>query len=265
MLTGCGSDDDTTASQATNAQGNQVGSSSTCEVAALKGTYLYEIHGDQQFAEGFVPFLEVGLMTFDGKGGITRIGTDSAQRAERTTTMTYTVDSDCVGELTLGSGASYRATVSPDGDELSFFAAGSVRTQTALDGEAHRVGDSESVTCDADTLSGTYKYRARGSFDNKPHVEHGFEVYDGTKNVTNAYRVAGIDQQERLVGTYTVDESCHATVKYDNGQTLDQYVAPDGSEFYWIQTDGFDKPGIFGGHETRVSTSTSTTITTGTN
>lgn len=259
VLAGCTSDDTKPATSTTGTSSD----SSECGIGALTGTYLYEVHGDQQFAEGFVPFLEVGLMTFDGDGGITRIGTDSTQKTERKTTMTYTVGADCVGELTLSSGASYRATVSPSGDELTFFASGSTRAQTALDGEARRVGTSQSVSCGSETLTGTYQYRARGSLGAKAYIEHGFEVYDGAKNVTNAYRVAGLDEQERLTGTYAIGDDCHATVTYDNGQKLDQYVAPDGSEFYWIQTGGFQAPGIFGGHEHRVSTSTSTTITTG--
>lgn len=260
VVAGCGGEDDTKPAAALD-QG--LSDASTCDASVLSGSYLYEIHGDQQFAEGFVPYLEVGLMVFDGKGGIERIGTDSTRKSEVTSAMTYTVDGSCVGEFKVGSGGSYRATVSPSGDEVSFFAAGSTNVGGALDGEARRVGSSSEISCDASTLTGTYQYRARGAYGGKVHIEHGFEVYDGSGKVTNAYRVAGQDKQERIRGTYEVTKDCRAVVTYENGQKLDQYIAPDGSEFFWVQTGGFAEAGLFGGHEHKVSTSTSNQITTG--
>lgn len=262
---GCAGGDSTPATSAPSTSApstSAISDASRCGPESLKGTYLYEIHGDQQFAEGFLPFLEVGLMVFDGQGSVKRIGTDSNRLEETSTSMTYTVGEDCIGELTTTTGGAYRATVSPSGGEVSFFAAGT-GAQPALDGAAERVSAETSITCDTGTLTGTYQYRSRGSFGDGVHVEHGFEVYDGQGGATNAFRVAGVDTTERLVGTYEVDAGCHAVVTYDNGVTLDQYLAPDGGQFYWIQTDGFEEPGLFGGHEHRVSSSVETLITTG--
>jgi len=277
-LAGCGSDaassqpgSTTTAARAAAktpttkaaaAEVHEVGDASRCETSAVSGDYLYEVHGDQQFEEGFVPVLEVGLMTFDGTGAGTRLGTLSSTRAEARSTFTYEAGKDCVGTITTEAGTVYRATFSPGGDEVTFFAAGS-GVQPALDGAAERMEGEAPPTCDLGTLTGTYQYRARGTLDGKAHVEHGFEVYDGKGGVTNAFRVAGDDQAETLVGTYVVDHDCHAVVTYDSGVKLDQYVSPDGSEFYWVQTAGFEQDGLLGGHEHRVSTSTDDLITTG--
>ncbi|QXC59110.1 hypothetical protein KSP35_11860 [Aquihabitans sp. G128] len=276
-LAGCGSDASsagpttktpaTAAGKATTTAADEaatpaVGDASRCETAAVTGDYLYEVHGDQQFEEGFAPVIEVGLMTFDGKGSGTRLGTLSSTREEAKASFTYEAGEDCVGTITTDAGTTYRATFSPGGDEVTFFAQGK-GSQRALDGAAERMVGEAPPTCDTSTLQGTYQYRARGAFDGQPHVEHGFEVYDGKGGVTNAFRVAGADEQERLVGTYEVDDDCHAVVTYGNGVTLDQYVSPDGAEFYWVQTDGFDADGLFGGHEHRVSTSTDTFVTTG--
>ncbi|MCZ4500634.1 MAG: hypothetical protein JWQ74_3189 [Marmoricola sp.] len=257
-LVGCGADN----SPSPAAHPTSVVAASTCDLGTLDGSYLYEIHGSAQFKQGFAPFYEVGVMAFDGKGGVARIGTDSISRSEATTKMTYQVGADCVGQLTSSSGGTYRATVSPAGDEVTFFAAGDVKAQAALDGGATKVGAEESIDCHAGSLVGTYQYRSRSVVGTSTHIEHGFEVYDGKGAVTNAYRVAGVDKPQRLAGAFVLKDACHAVVTYQDGPTIDEYISPDGAEFYWIQTDAAKEPGFFGGHEHRVSSSTATTITT---
>lgn len=257
LLAGCGDDGDPTPGAAADGVGN----ASSCAVADLTGSYLYEIHGDLQVAEGFVPYLEVGLLVADGEGGVTRTGTNSVDLTEASEDVTFTVAENCVGEFTFADGSAYRVSMSPGGQELTFFAAGSDSAQAYLDGSADRVTSDTEAACDDEVLSGTYQYRARGVFGGQPHVEHGFEVYDGTGAVENVYLVAGQDERTSQAGTFSFRDGCHAVVEYDSGQTLDQYVAPDGSEFYWIQTAGFDAPGFFGGHEHRVSTAVDTALT----
>jgi hypothetical protein len=261
-LAGCGSETPTAARSATTTARAAVTAAPTCSTASFDGMYLFEIHGDIKSSDGYRPALQLGSITFDGKGAGTLTSTSSLNFEETRLDITYETDKRCSGTITDESGASYRATFSPTGEEVSFFAAGA-GAQPNLDGQADRVDDNPSATCDEGSLSGTYQYRARGAFGDQPHLEHGFEVYDGKGKVTNVFRVAGKDEEERLTGTYVVDEDCHAVVTYDTGVVLEQYIAADGSEFFWIQTAGFDEPGIFGGHERRVSTSTDTTITTG--
>jgi hypothetical protein len=258
LVAGCG--DDAPADRSANAA--TTASAARCSTAALRGTYLYEVHGDEQFAGRVVPYLEIGVMHADGHGQIKRLGTQSLTRAQQPTSETFTVDATCSGEIRDADGGRSRATLSPGGEEVTFFAAGHGKVQDELDGKADRVSDA-GPTCSLATLHGTYQYRARGIVGGRVHIEHGFEVYDGHGHVTNAFRVAGVDTREHLTGTYRVDRDCHAVVTYAGNHTIEQYLAPAGDEFYWIQTKGLRRSEMFGGHEHRVSDSTDTTLTTG--
>ncbi len=234
-----------------------------CSTASLKGRYLYEVHGDKRFTEGRLPYLEVGEEVYDGAGRATSTRTDSVTRKDSTDTATYTVDADCRGLVTYASGLVQRVFVSPAGEEFTSFEAGAGAQQTGLDGGATRVSTDPTATCSADSLRGTYSYRARGFYDVALHVEHGFETY-GSAAVTNSFSTVGDDRTQFLTGSYRVDPDCRAHVTYDGGPTFTQYLAPDGSEFFWMQVAGFaekDPAGLFGGHEHRVTTSTDPALT----
>lgn len=237
----------------------------SCALADVRGTYLYEVEGAG--GAGTTPYLEVGLMVADGAGGVRGVGTDSRRLSEVETRFTLRLDDRCRATLHHEDAgrATMELTLAPGGEEFTWFVTGrtGVPDQPLLDGIAQRVDDSTDPSCDAGTLVGTYQYRSRGEYGGRPHVEQGFEVYNGDRVVTNAFRVAGSPGVGRLLGEYQFLEDCHAVVVYENGQTLHQYVAPDGDSFTWIQTDGFSAPGYFGGTERRVSMSTEPAIVLG--
>ncbi|WP_370247329.1 hypothetical protein [Nocardioides sp.] len=250
LLAGCGSDDAPALSPPP--------ADTACDVGDIRGTYLYEVQGAG--GADTTPYLEVGLLVADGRGGVRGVGTGSRHHQESTTRWTLRVEDTCRATLTPEDPAlaPLEATLAPGGEELTWFVVGAtgVTDQPLLDGAAERVDDTTQPRCDSATLTGTYLYRARGEYGGRAHVEQGFEVYNGDRVVTNAFRVAGSRLDGRLLGEYQFLDDCHAVVVYENGQVLHQYVSPDGERFNWIQTDGFSAPGYFGGTERRVSMST---------
>ena len=55
---------------------------------------------------------------------------------------------------------------------------------------------------------------------------------------------------DRVNGTYTVNADCTGSVSYSDGTRYDQFVAPDGSQFVFVQTN----PGtVAAGFEPRVT------------
>ncbi len=112
------------------------------------------------------------------------------------------------------------------------------------------------ATCSLATLRGTYLFAYDGvqiqGNDQVPYAEAGYEVYDGngTVNIVVSVSVNGeITRNERLSGTYTVNADCTGTVTF-GGFTYHQFIAPDGSQFTFIQanppedvTSGFELRG----------------------
>lgn len=235
-----------------------------CSSASLQGRYLYEIHGNRRYPAGLYPYLEVGEEVYDGQGHVTNSHTDSADRADRSTTGTYTLDASCDGVVRYDDGTVLRLLASPAGEEFTTYDADGPSPQADLDGGADRVSTDPGATCSASTLTGTYSYRSRGFYDKALHIEHGFETFDGSKAVTNSYVLGGEKGKHHLTGSYAVTPSCRASVTYATGQVFTQYLSPDGAEFYWLEVKGFsadDKAGLFGGHEHRVTTSTDPALT----
>jgi hypothetical protein len=98
--------------------------------------------------------------------------------------------------------------------------------------------------CSEATLDGTYLFAADG-FDLKgneqtPFATAGYEVYDGNGKVTGVQsgNFGGkVFRHGRFSGTYTVKADCTAIVTYNGGDpaVYDQFLAPDGSQFTFVQ------------------------------
>jgi hypothetical protein len=96
--------------------------------------------------------------------------------------------------------------------------------------------------CSEATLDGTYLFAADG-FDLKgneqtPFATAGYEVYDGNGKVTGVQtaNVGGeVFRHERFTGTYTVKANCTSTATFTDGTRYDQFIAPDGSQFTFVQ------------------------------
>lgn len=87
-----------------------------CSSKTLKGTYSYAAQG----YEAGSPFGESGMETYDGKGHVTGLGSDSSNPDNGSFSGTYTVNSDCTGAVDYGDDIVYNIYVKPDGSAFSF-------------------------------------------------------------------------------------------------------------------------------------------------
>jgi hypothetical protein len=104
--------------------------------------------------------------------------------------------------------------------------------------------DAAGAKCSEATLRGTYLFGTEGfgieGNDKIPFAAAGYEVYNGNGNVNSvfSFSVNGkITRHEHASGTYTVKADCTGTVTYPGGNLYDQFIAPDGSMFTFVQTD----------------------------
>jgi hypothetical protein len=98
-----------------------------CSLATLHGTYNFASDGVQIApADGAGPFAYAGLVTYDGKGGVTQVITLSANGVitrHFKESGTYTVNSDCTdSEVDMGGGTTqhYDGFLRPDGNQFAF-------------------------------------------------------------------------------------------------------------------------------------------------
>jgi hypothetical protein len=95
-----------------------------CTLATLKGTYLYENGGVEIGGSTPGPLSGAGAETYNGKGGITFIGSGSSNGTAfhfQTGTGTYTVNPDCTGtEVDTNPTAHYDTFIDPTGNQYTW-------------------------------------------------------------------------------------------------------------------------------------------------
>jgi hypothetical protein len=98
--------------------------------------------------------------------------------------------------------------------------------------------------CSEATLHGTYLFANDGlalsGNDRIPFANAGVDVYDGNGHVRSVYTLSvngKISRFIRVTGTYTVKSDCTGTARYSDGTHYDQFVAPDGSQIVFVQTN----------------------------
>jgi hypothetical protein len=98
--------------------------------------------------------------------------------------------------------------------------------------------------CSVATLKGTYLYAYEGftieGNTKGPFAVAGSEVFDGQGNVRSISTVSTngkIDRNVRIDGEYVVNADCTSTASYSDGTHYDQFLAPDGKTFVFIQTN----------------------------
>jgi hypothetical protein len=103
--------------------------------------------------------------------------------------------------------------------------------------------DPAGAKCSEATLDGTYLFAADGleikGNEKVPFAFAGYEVFDGNGKVNQVFsaNVNGkITRNESVSGTYTVNADCTGTATYADGTRFDQFIAPDGSELTFVQT-----------------------------
>jgi hypothetical protein len=97
--------------------------------------------------------------------------------------------------------------------------------------------------CSEATLDGTYLFANDGvelkGNDQRPFALAGYDVYDGNGKVKTVFSSnfnGEVTRNETLSGTYTVKADCTGTLTYTDGTRFDQFIAPDGSKFTFVQT-----------------------------
>ena len=114
----------------------------------------------------------------------------------------------------------------------------------ALAAEDSTAPDAATARCSEATLRGTYLFANDGLIvsgsDRGPFANAGIDVYDGNGHVRSVYTLSvngRISRFVRVTGTYTVNPDCTGTARYSDGTRYDQFVAPDGSQVAFVQTN----------------------------
>jgi hypothetical protein len=97
--------------------------------------------------------------------------------------------------------------------------------------------------CSDATLDGTYLLAYDGveikGNDQRPFALAGYDVYDGNGKVKTVFSSnfnGEVSRNETLSGTYSVKADCTGTLTFADGTRFDQFIAPDGSKFTFVQT-----------------------------
>ena len=116
---------------------------------------------------------------------------------------------------------------------------------TVGQGAAQDAAGTGKARCSLATLRGMYLFAGDGVIiegdDQVPFAAAGYEVYHGNGKVDVVVTVSQngeITRRVRAAGTYTVSADCTGSSTYpDLHAHFDQFIAPDGSMFTFIQTD----------------------------
>ena len=114
--------------------------------------------------------------------------------------------------------------------------------------------EDDAATCSEATLRGTYLFSLVGfTVGQGPFAIGGQDVYDGHGNARAVFTSSTngrITSFIRTTGKYTVNPDCTGSVSFSDGTTDDLFVAPDGSQLVFVQTN----PGsVRAGSEQRVT------------
>ncbi len=95
-----------------------------CSTATLSGAYMFQIQGSvQSSATGaYTPFVDSGRFVADGNGTLSVVDSGNLvgkNFTDRAFPITYTIDQNCSGTLTLPGGATMGLVVSKDGERMN--------------------------------------------------------------------------------------------------------------------------------------------------
>jgi hypothetical protein len=114
----------------------------------------------------------------------------------------------------------------------------------ALAADAGTAPEAAAVRCSEATLHGTYLFASEGTTvsgkGRGPFAIAGYDVYDGRGHQRGVLTVSAngkITSFIRDSGKYTVKPDCTGSVSFASGTVDDLFIAPDGSQFTFIQTD----------------------------
>jgi hypothetical protein len=110
-------------------------------------------------------------------------------------------------------------------------------------GTGYAKDETKAAKCSEATLDGTYLFAADGvgikGDEQIPFSYAGYDVFDGQGKVNEVLTLningKKVIRNETLSGTYSVEADCTGTETYSDGTRNDQFIAPDGSEFTFVQ------------------------------
>lgn len=198
----------------------------TCSSSTLNGPYEFLLSGRQLSATGSVTqiFQSVGTATFDGLSSVTfsltanTVTTTQSFGHAVTYSGTYSLQSNCVGAITITSGDTATFTleaysVAPHTTSAGAFAVVGSDASYAFNG----TGTAQPATCPTN-ISGAHEFNATGSALSGASVTSNLDVagilqFDGQGNVTaNWTQVSNLNTtQVTASGPYTVAAGCLAS------------------------------------------------------
>jgi hypothetical protein len=199
-----------------------------CASSSLSGTYSLTLTGrDVNSSLAFTNVLQgVGQATFDGLSKVTLSFTQNTNKAAGTAenwSGTYSLQSNCLGVLTITSGDAVTFTLGSYASGTDYFIAGGDGTYQFTGS-----GSTTPTTCTASLLNGTYAFNGNGFNLNSATITGandilGLLTFDGVKNVTSNWYVAmtGSNANDTGIGTFAVNSNCtaNATVTDTAGKT----------------------------------------------
>lgn len=210
-----------------------------CTPETLNGAYGYAFSGP---FVGVGPVGAVGLMIFDGAGGLTAHDTTSINGdiSHRAGAGSYTVNPTCTGSATIDddfAGFAFDLMIVPGtgGSEFSFLVTNHGAVQSGVASKTEGEGCSEASLID------TYRIVSSGSsLDLGQFAAVGFRVLDGaghlTRGDTTLSRNGEISRSTGLTATYSVNSDCTLTEQFETGSTFEGVIVADGREAYFLQT-----------------------------
>ncbi len=186
-----------------------------CSSSSLSGAYSLTLTGrDVSSSVTFSKIFEgIGTATFDGLSKVSfslSTNTNQASGAAQTLSGAYSLQSNCLGVLTLSTGDTAGFTLESYNSGKNFLITGQDGTY-AFTGS----GNVLPASCGATLLSGTYAFNGTGFGLNTGAVSgvndiSGVLTFDGKSAATGTWYVsaAGPVAIDSLTGTYSVASSC---------------------------------------------------------
>jgi uncharacterized protein (TIGR03437 family) len=186
----------------------------TCTAATLNGTYSLVLTGRNIPPAGGLSkeYTAVGNITFDGVGSVTATvaaNTNSTPGLTQTMSGTYTVPSNCIGNITITTGGTATFTLIPYNKGANF-------TLTGQDGgyQYTGTGNPQPASCPTSTLSGSYVFNgggfalATGAITGVNYIS-GLLQFDGAGSVTGNWTLTTTapGTSDTISGHYTAAAS----------------------------------------------------------
>jgi hypothetical protein len=186
----------------------------TCDAAGIAGTFGYSYKGAFVEGNGLGRVAAIGLLTFDGRGGLTGSETNAASGrvARRKFTGTYKVNADCTGTAVAATAPEplqLEYVILDNGNELQLTVANDGH---ATLGSAKR--KAASASCHVGLVQGSYGFALDGYYYLGPLTGYmtlsGVYHADGKGNLTATDIVShnGTVERRSYAGTYTLGSDC---------------------------------------------------------